>query len=199
MAALLERAVARDAAAGEISVGDLVERLGLSQPTVSKHLRVLRDHGLVTVRNYTYTQSELKVGADETVEIYGVGSQPARNYFRDGAPLTGQSDHLVNLQLGFEDTSRLSQQTLLINYASKRVTRRGSTGLPDIVEKPDFTLDFVARQGISLGNLAGELKVEVRNITNTKYQEVQENETNRIYYNLYRPGTSFEASFSVKF
>lgn len=50
MAALLERAVARDAAAGEISVGDLVERLGLSQPTVSKHLRVLRDHGLVTVR-----------------------------------------------------------------------------------------------------------------------------------------------------
>lgn len=35
---------------GEISVGVLVERLGLSQPTVSKHLRVLRDHGLVSVR-----------------------------------------------------------------------------------------------------------------------------------------------------
>lgn len=50
LAALLERALARDAAAGEISVGDLVERLGLSQPTVSKHLKVLRDHGLVTVR-----------------------------------------------------------------------------------------------------------------------------------------------------
>ena len=50
MSALLERALARDAAAGEISVGDLVERLGLSQPTVSKHLKVLRDHGLVTVR-----------------------------------------------------------------------------------------------------------------------------------------------------
>jgi ArsR family transcriptional regulator len=50
MSALLERSLARDAAAGEISVGDLVERLGLSQPTVSKHLKVLRDHGLVTVR-----------------------------------------------------------------------------------------------------------------------------------------------------
>lgn len=50
MVALLERSLSRDAAAGEISVGDLVERLGLSQPTVSKHLRVLRDHGLVTVR-----------------------------------------------------------------------------------------------------------------------------------------------------
>ena len=35
---------------GETSVGELVEQLGLSQPTVSKHLKVLRDHELVTVR-----------------------------------------------------------------------------------------------------------------------------------------------------
>lgn len=35
---------------GELSVGQLVERLALSQPTVSKHLKVLRDHGVVAVR-----------------------------------------------------------------------------------------------------------------------------------------------------
>src|SRR5215469_8444753 len=35
---------------GELPVGDLVIRLGLSQPAVSKHLRVLRDAGMVTVR-----------------------------------------------------------------------------------------------------------------------------------------------------
>lgn len=35
---------------GEQPVGELVERLGLSQPLVSKHLRVLRDAGLVQVR-----------------------------------------------------------------------------------------------------------------------------------------------------
>ena len=35
---------------GERSVGELVERLSLSQPGVSKHLRVLRDAGLVVVR-----------------------------------------------------------------------------------------------------------------------------------------------------
>ena len=35
---------------GEIGVSELVARLELSQPTVSKHLRVLRDAGLVTVR-----------------------------------------------------------------------------------------------------------------------------------------------------
>jgi DNA-binding transcriptional ArsR family regulator len=35
---------------GERSVGELVDRLTLSQPGVSKHLRVLRDAGLVHVR-----------------------------------------------------------------------------------------------------------------------------------------------------
>lgn len=34
----------------ERPVGELVERLGLSQPGVSKHLRVLREAGLVEVR-----------------------------------------------------------------------------------------------------------------------------------------------------
>jgi DNA-binding transcriptional ArsR family regulator len=35
---------------GEQPVGNLVDRLGVSQPAVSKHLRVLRDAGLVDVR-----------------------------------------------------------------------------------------------------------------------------------------------------
>jgi DNA-binding transcriptional ArsR family regulator len=35
---------------GEQPVGALVEELDLSQPAVSKHLRVLRDAGLVEVR-----------------------------------------------------------------------------------------------------------------------------------------------------
>jgi len=38
-------------AAGELSVSDLVGRLGLPQPLVSKHLRVLRETGLVVARD----------------------------------------------------------------------------------------------------------------------------------------------------
>jgi DNA-binding transcriptional ArsR family regulator len=34
----------------ELPVGDLVVRMGLEQPSVSKHLRVLREVGLVRVR-----------------------------------------------------------------------------------------------------------------------------------------------------
>ena len=38
-------------AGGERSVTDLVEQLGVAQPVVSKHLRVLREVGLVGVRD----------------------------------------------------------------------------------------------------------------------------------------------------
>lgn len=53
MAILLERSLEGIDAphGGESSVGGLVQQLGLSQPTVSKHLKVLRDAGLVTVRD----------------------------------------------------------------------------------------------------------------------------------------------------
>ncbi|WP_414673126.1 ArsR/SmtB family transcription factor [Kribbella sp.] len=36
--------------AGARGVGELADEVGLSQPATSKHLRVLRDAGLVTVR-----------------------------------------------------------------------------------------------------------------------------------------------------
>jgi len=36
---------------GELAVNDIVRVLGLAQPQVSKHLRVLRDVGLVDVRD----------------------------------------------------------------------------------------------------------------------------------------------------
>jgi DNA-binding transcriptional ArsR family regulator len=41
----------------ESSVGDLVGALGMSQPAVSKHLRVLRDAGVVSAR----TSAQLRI------------------------------------------------------------------------------------------------------------------------------------------
>jgi DNA-binding transcriptional ArsR family regulator len=40
----------RLAAAGEMSVGALAEAVGLSQPALSQHLALLREHGLVATR-----------------------------------------------------------------------------------------------------------------------------------------------------
>lgn len=50
----------------ERPVGDLVSALGLSQPAVSKHLRVLREAGFVEVR------------ADAQRRLYRVRTEPLR-------------------------------------------------------------------------------------------------------------------------
>lgn len=153
---------------------------------------------LVLIGNYTYTKSEIQVGANDKTVINGV-VQDARNFFFDGSPLTGQSDHLVNVQIGLEDQDKLSQQTLLLTYASPRVTSRGPSGQPDLKEKPGIQLDFVARQGVTLLNKEIELKFEARNLTGRKYQEVQESGDNRIYFNRYKLGRTFSLSASLKF
>lgn len=48
-----------------LSVNDIVEKIGLSQPTISHHLAILRDAGLVTIREegkqtfYTLNQERI--------------------------------------------------------------------------------------------------------------------------------------------
>lgn len=153
---------------------------------------------LVLIGNYTYTKSEIRVRDGDTTVINGV-VQNAANFFFDGAPMTGQSDHLLNFQIGLEDQDELSQQTLLLTYASPRVTSRGPSGQPDLEEKPGIQLDFVARQGLTLLNKEIELKFEARNLTGRKYQEVQTAGDNKIFFNRYKLGRTFSLSASVKF
>ncbi|WP_447751481.1 TonB-dependent receptor domain-containing protein [Sphingopyxis fribergensis] len=153
---------------------------------------------LVLIGNYTYTKSEIKVGADDITVVNGV-ERPATIFFFDGSAMTGQSDHLVNLQIGLEDQDKLSQQTLLLTYASPRVTSRGPSLQPDLKEKPGIQLDFVARQGVTLLNKEIELKFEARNLTGRKYQEVQEFGENKVYFNRYKLGRVFSLSASLKF
>jgi TonB-dependent receptor len=158
---------------------------------------------LAVVVNYTYTKSKIKVSASDLTAVPGVSNAKATDYFRDGAPLTGQSDHIANLQIGLEHPDHLSQQTFLLNYASNRVVSRGQFGTPpqpDVIEHPGFRLDFVAREGISLGKKRElEVKFEARNITGQKHEEYQKSGANRIDINTYDVGTTFALSASVKF
>ncbi|MCB2085438.1 MAG: TonB-dependent receptor [Sphingomonadaceae bacterium] len=154
---------------------------------------------IITVANYTYTQSELKVGANDVARVFPFADQPATNFFRDGVALTGQSDHMANLQLGIENTDKLQQATLLVNYSSERVTSRGTADLPDIIENPGLTVDFVVRQEISLAKQPFELKFEARNIFGRDNFEYQDNGTTRIDINSYKVGQSFALSVSTEF
>lgn len=158
---------------------------------------------LVAIANYTYSKSEIKVkDGDQTILNDNRGFRPASEIFVDGSALTGQSKHLANLQIGLEDTDRLSQQTLLLTYASDRVTNRGPiTGgvkQPDIVESPGVRLDFVAREGIELFGKELEIKAEVRNITGRGFKEFQKGEI-VVLNNVYDIGTSFSLGASMKF
>jgi DNA-binding transcriptional ArsR family regulator len=56
-------------AGGERAVGDLVRQLGLAQPQVSKHLRVLREVGAVDVRE-DGRQRHYRLNADALKPIH---------------------------------------------------------------------------------------------------------------------------------
>lgn len=164
---------------------------------------------IVLSANYTWSKSRLKVGADDETVLFpgNIDSPlvaPASQVFTDGSPLTGQSEHLANLQFGIENTDQLEQITFALTYASERVTSRGANtgGVldPDIVERPGFNLDIVARQGFEWPGFAEmELKFEARNVLGRGHVEFQDFETGRANINSYDVGRTFAASISAKF
>lgn len=164
--------------------------------------RFFRTRRLLFIGNYTYTQSRVTADAS-TVIGPDLQPVPANLLFEDGAPLTGQSDHLANVQIGIEDTDSLSQATFAITYASDRVTNRGPIqGLarqPDFLEHPGVRLDFVLRQEVPLLGARAELKFEARNLLGQDYEEFQRAGANRIDINSYRVGQTFSLGMTVHF
>jgi DNA-binding transcriptional ArsR family regulator len=61
-------------AGGECAVNDLVAQLGVAQPLVSKHLRVLREVGLVEVRDE---------GRQRLYRLYGRPLQPIYDWVKN--------------------------------------------------------------------------------------------------------------------
>ncbi|MEM1051117.1 MAG: TonB-dependent receptor [Pseudomonadota bacterium] len=155
---------------------------------------------LLIIANYTFTNSSLDIPDDPSVRVITpqFGDVAASSVFQDGAPLVGQSDHLLNLQIGFEDSDKIQQAFFLINYASERVVNRGFIN-PDVVENPGLTVDFVARQELAPFGLPLEASFEVRNIFGRDNFEFQENETGRIELNTFNVGTSFSFGLKAEF
>lgn len=67
------RAILGALAVGEVAVGDLVDRVGLSQPQVSKHLGVLRSVDLVRCRT---------VGRRRLYRVNGPALRPVYDWVR---------------------------------------------------------------------------------------------------------------------
>ncbi len=74
----------------ELSVSDLVDIVGLSQPGVSRHLRILREAGLVTVR--TNAQRRLYRAQPEALAELDQWLEPYRRHW--SAQLESLGEHL---------------------------------------------------------------------------------------------------------
>lgn len=150
--------------------------------------------------NYTYSNSEVRVGEGDMVitqNSLGV-AQPASFYVVDGSRLQGQSDHVANLQLGWEDDTARSQATLILNYVSERTSARGRPGEPDLVQDPGVFLDFVYRKDFEVMGRELGLGIELRNLLRTDYDEYQEL-GQKVRVNNYDLGASATVSLTARF
>ena len=78
----------------ELSVGDIVDAVGVMQPTVSHHLAIFRDAGLVSVRSegkhtfYTLNQGKVALCCGNLIEVF--------------APQTDAAGQITNVGTGNE-------------------------------------------------------------------------------------------------
>ncbi len=143
---LLERSIASDQAVGELSVSELVEALGLSQPTVSKHLKVLRDAGLVVVR-------------DEGQHRY---------YRLEAAPLEDVEDWLIPFLSEDFDGSEDDEAGSTVFAAWS------GSGLPAPLRRVADTIEHSADAGTAVGRTVAEASHQVRTVIEGATHAIEE-------------------------
>jgi len=154
--------------------------------------------------NYTFSDSEVKVDAGDTVLTLGGAGRPesAAFFITDGSRLQGQSEHVANLQLGWEDDVARSQATFIVNYVSDRITARGAgvagSREPDYIQDPGVFLDFVYRKDFTAMGKDLGFALELRNLLSTDFDEFQEL-GNKIRINNYDIGSSASVSLTARF
>ncbi|NKE08648.1 MULTISPECIES: ArsR/SmtB family transcription factor [Kocuria] len=119
---------------GERPVGDLVEEVGASQPTVSKHLRILREAALVEQR------------ADGQRRLYRVnaaGLEPIRQWLQQFAALTAADQvnqtgsNPVQTRVVPRPSSAVSGQRGALSDQTGSVPREAEAGPSKVVLQPD--------------------------------------------------------------
>ena len=151
--------------------------------------------------NYTWSSSRVEVEADDVTFPLGSNGQPrpAAELVRDGSRMQGQSEHLANLQFGWEQPETGSQAMLLVGYGSERIAARGRPTQPDILFDPGTMLDFVARKGMRWGDTRVTLGFEARNLLGEDYREYQVLGDSALDINRYALGQSYSLSLTVAF
>lgn len=142
---LLESQLEQGKNKGEVSVGGLVDALGLSQPTVSKHLKVLRDNGLVVVRE----------------------EGQHRFYRLEPAPLETLEDWLIPFLSSDEVVvGDVAGATAFAAWAG--------SGLPKPLRRVAETMDHPTDAGTAVGRTAAEASHQVRSVIEGATHAIEE-------------------------
>ena len=147
--------------------------------------------------NYTYTKSEVVAPAGSTViSPIDFRRVSTAQFGLDGTQLQGTPEHIANVQFGFE--TETTQLTLVANYVSERVARRGLGALPSVLENPGVNLDLVFKQDLTLFGQELSLGVSGRNLLQQDNEEYQLSGLGRTETNTYARGSSLSVSLSAR-
>ncbi len=150
--------------------------------------------------NYTYSKSEVQASAGDVVfPTLQTGPQPATDFITDGSRLQGQSEHLANIQVGWQDDVARSQATLLANYASERTTARSPGLEPDFIQEPGINLDFVYKKDFEARGREFSFDFKAQNLLGEDFDENQSGSGGSVTINQYDIGTTVSVGLSAKF
>lgn len=144
-----------------------------------------QNHELFVGANYTYSQSEVGTDGDiVTAQVTAIDItprvRPAEGAITDGRALQGQSDHLVNFQLGLENVNNGARATLLFNWADDRIlfaeepTSAGGVVNPAVIEEPPISFDLVMSKPFEVRGGEYTFGLKVNNILADEFRAYRE-------------------------
>jgi TonB-dependent receptor len=134
--------------------------------------------------NYTFVDSEVDYGDADLSLVTSLNR-----------PLAGQSRHIVNTALDYNNPRFGHNSRILYNYVGRRISDVGALGLPDIYEGGQHLMDFVMRQRIGGEDSPLELKFSVDNLLDDEKEFTQGGHP----YRVYRKGRTFGVGMSYDF
>lgn len=161
----------------------------------------LGDRELVLKANYAYTASEVSTDG-EVIRASAANGVPtadptaAENFIIDGRRLQGQSEHLANFQIGYDDPDAGAKFRILVNYASDRIRRaeNRTANIPAILEEVPMTVDLTYSRDFEIHGKAYEFSAKAQNIFGEDYKAFQEGADQTIIVDGYDRGTAFSVS-----
>ena len=120
----------------------------------------------------------------------------AENFIIDGRRLQGQSEHLANFQIGYDNPDAGAKFRILVNYASDRIRRaeNRTANIPAILEEVPMTVDLTYSRDFEIHGKAYEFSAKAQNIFGEDYKAFQEGADQTIIVDGYDRGTAFSVS-----